>query len=326
MNVVRGNKILVLILIFVAIASAIIILPNKSSMEELTEIRIGYRTHVFYLPLFIAVENGYFVEQGLNVTIENFESTNTIVDSLLAGRLDASLSGVNLPILFSIEEKIPGQFKIFTVAPFEKDKQLSAILVKKDSNFTNILSLKNKRLGIFQGSTALLLTRLILVDYNLTTKDLEIIQISPSIQLQALESMSVDAIFVLEPLATIGVEKNIAKIIEKEPIANHIAELPFTSSVTTTKFYDNNRDVVKKLITITNKAIDFIEQNPVESKKILAKYTNLDEGIAQKQDLPRYSKVNEINISAVQGLADLLYREGELKSQINISNLILRLE
>jgi ABC-type nitrate/sulfonate/bicarbonate transport system substrate-binding protein len=52
--------------------------PNRSMAQE--EVKIGYLTLVMSLPTFVALEKGYFQEQGLKVTATPFESGTLIVD------------------------------------------------------------------------------------------------------------------------------------------------------------------------------------------------------------------------------------------------------
>ena len=54
------------------------------------EVKIGYLTLVMSLPTFVALEKGYFQEQGLKVVNTPFESGTLIVDALVTGRIDVN--------------------------------------------------------------------------------------------------------------------------------------------------------------------------------------------------------------------------------------------
>ena len=54
------------------------------------EVKIGYLGFVLALPTFVALEKGYFQEQGLKVTATLFESGTIITDALITGRIDVN--------------------------------------------------------------------------------------------------------------------------------------------------------------------------------------------------------------------------------------------
>ena len=58
--------------LFVAVIMAIIPLSACNNNSSLKKIRLNEVTHsVFYAPLYLAIENGYFEEQGLEIELTN---------------------------------------------------------------------------------------------------------------------------------------------------------------------------------------------------------------------------------------------------------------
>ena len=76
-NLWKMGGILIIILILVGV---LFFSQNKENREV---IRIGYLPITASLPLFIAQEKGYFTEQGLNVELVKFETSNQVIDSLV---------------------------------------------------------------------------------------------------------------------------------------------------------------------------------------------------------------------------------------------------
>src|SRR3989344_9462314 len=131
---------IILITFLIIVGVLILLIPNNhdsQSNEVDNNIRIGYKTHVGFLPLFVAIDKGYFDEQGLEVELIEFESTDLMVQALLSGEIDA-LTGINTLTAFAVEENSPGKLKIFTTQTYTTEFYADQILVNKDSEITKI--------------------------------------------------------------------------------------------------------------------------------------------------------------------------------------------
>ena len=59
---------------------------NKIALNEVTH-------SIFYAPLYVAINNGYFEDEGLEVTLTNGGGSNTSMSALLSGSADIILAG-----------------------------------------------------------------------------------------------------------------------------------------------------------------------------------------------------------------------------------------
>mgnify|MGYP002640526337 CR=1 FL=1 len=85
---------------------------NQGNKAEPEIVRVGYREHGLYWPLFLGLEKGFFAEENIIVEKVSFTSTNQLMEALIAGQIDAALGGVNNTLLATLETKSPGEFKI----------------------------------------------------------------------------------------------------------------------------------------------------------------------------------------------------------------------
>ncbi len=244
---------------------------------------------------------------------------------MLAGNIDAALGGVNFPLLFTIEEKSPGEFKLFTLAADTEDAPTISFLVKKDSSYTTIADLKGKKIGNYPGSTAQLIYRRTVSPY-FKPDEATHVQMKAELELAALESGQVDAIIVLEPLGTIAIEKGVATPIERALFSKYFfKDAPLATSIVSKKLIEKNPDAVRKLVEATNEAVVFINTKPDETKKLLPKYTPLEASIADNIRFPRIHTLFEIDRTKLQTLHDFLVTEKELKEKKDVGTMILNL-
>lgn len=65
---------------------------NPANLEK-TNFNVGYLNSTAHLLIFVAEEEGYFDEEGLNVTLTQFSSSSELAAGLESGKLDVSLIG-----------------------------------------------------------------------------------------------------------------------------------------------------------------------------------------------------------------------------------------
>lgn len=294
----------------------------KRTPEKITvsTVKIGYQPTALYLPLFVALEKGYFEEHGLKVEPIKFGSANLMMQGLLSRQIDATGMS-SLTVLATVEQQKSQQFKLYLFEALTKEHFPDYILVRRNSDIDSISQLKGKKIGVFPGSTIMTYTKIIFRNFMDPEKDIDIIQLEPKIQIQALEAGQIDALFTLEPLATIAIEKGIGKVLEEAPLEKYIMDpLLAGSGIFSTEFVKRYPNITRRVRDAIYKGLDFIRENPLEAKNILPKYTPIDKEIASKIRLISWRKISEVDREAVQMLIDLYYNEGVIAKAINLDH------
>ena len=90
------NKIIIIIsfilIIFVSLFFLFKIEKNKN--KETETIRLAEVTHsIFYAPLYIAINNGYFEDYGLEIELTNGGGSDQSMTAVLSGSADIGLMG-----------------------------------------------------------------------------------------------------------------------------------------------------------------------------------------------------------------------------------------
>jgi NitT/TauT family transport system substrate-binding protein len=287
-------------------------------------VQIGYKANANYVPLFVALENGYFDEEGVRVETIRFDSTNTLMDAFAAGRLDATPTG-NVIVSYALENNQLGLFKMYSFAFYTDERHPENLIVGKDSGIEKYSDLEGKNIGSNKGIFARTMVKKFLEKQGV--KDFNVIELGSNLQLQALESGQIDALISLEPFPTIGVEKGIAEYLEGGSV--YVKTVGFTPSfsggVISTKLLNEHPEETKKFLRAMEKSIDFISSNFDESKSILPKYVPIEQDIAEKITFPEYMFVGDLDnekIALIQKTADFLHEEGIIKA-VNTQNLLL---
>ena len=85
------KKLSILLVIFVSVFSVLLMGCKK---KDNNKIRISEVTHsLFYAPLYVAQNNGYFTEEGLEIELTNAGGSDTVMSSLISNSADIGLMG-----------------------------------------------------------------------------------------------------------------------------------------------------------------------------------------------------------------------------------------
>ncbi|MGH9923394.1 MAG: ABC transporter substrate-binding protein, partial [Nitrososphaerales archaeon] len=209
---VASKKLTIYSIIAVAIIVAITVtfLQSPRTVEPLN-LRIGYLGIVDTVPVFVAMEKGYFEEEGFTISSTRFQSSNQLAEAVINGDVDYA-AVVSSSVVFSIEQRVPGTIKVISTVTHPSERPFSSILIRNNSSLT-LEDLQGKKLALFPGSTSQALSKIAF--RNLMGEDFnaEYLQMPPNLWLDALSQGQVDAVVSYEPFATVGIERGAAKIL-----------------------------------------------------------------------------------------------------------------
>ncbi|MEK6953009.1 MAG: ABC transporter substrate-binding protein [Nanoarchaeota archaeon] len=182
----RKRKIMFISVMLIILALAIVGLSlSLTSKEKTRNVKIGYLPIMASLPLYVAQENNYFTEQGIQIETVQLQSSNQLVDALVRGDIDIVVESSAVPALIA-ETVDPGKIKIFSVSDITEGNPFDSLIIGEESNLESLKELEGKKIGVFPGSTATNLLKKFLSDKKVDISKIEFVQIIPSNQLPAL--------------------------------------------------------------------------------------------------------------------------------------------
>lgn len=296
-------------------------------IAETAKVRFAYLPVIHALPLYVAIDKGYFKEAGIDVEPIKFQVPNQIIDGLLAGNIDIASSAAT-GITAITQYKNPGTLKIFSLTGSALPNRIDhAFLVKTGSKISSLKDLKGKKLGTIPSIQWRTISRYILMKAGLNPDtDLQIILLELPLQLPALMSGQVDAILTLEPIVTIGKAQNNVKVMMSGPGAKYIAN-PFYAGcgVVSTQFASKNPATTAKILSIYKRAVDEINRNPNAYRRYLKGYTPLNDETAKKVSLPIfkfYSDFKPSDVKTVQAFADIFTEQHVIDGKIDVRQIL----
>ena len=256
------------IILLATLVTYVSIKPTEKVQKIKTEVHLGAEESLLTAPIWIAEYKGFFEKNNLQVNIKIFDSGKASLVSLIdEDKLDIC-TVAQTPIMFnSFTER---GFKILaSMVTSTKDVK---IIGRRDSGVINPEDLKGKKIGLTKGSTGEYFFNLILAKLNLSSSDVDIINIRPSGIPNALSRGQVDAVCIWEPLAL-----KTQKKLKENAILLDVGE-PYREDfyfVASHKLLHNDPDTTRRFLQSIQEAQKFIQKHEDESKKIVAKRLGL---------------------------------------------------
>lgn len=290
-----------------------------SKKNEAKELKVGYMPIAECLPLFIAVDQGYFKDLGLNVKLLSFSGGAHILESLGAGSVDIGFS--NLVSLFYSRQGKKDFVAVWGSTKEDYSNILHGIIILDSIKIKSPQYLVNKKIAIntFRNIDDLLLSNW-LKKYNINRNQISLLEVPFPRMPSVLKNGDVDAVAVVEPFLTIIKSKFNGKNLGDYFLADN-NEITITSYCSSKKWINKNKEKLSKFKLAMNKAVDFFNLNKDKSRLILTKYTKLSNELAKKISLPIFTKKLP-DESHLQFLLNEMKKNGWIESDINIKELL----
>ncbi|WP_084627087.1 aliphatic sulfonate ABC transporter substrate-binding protein [Pseudoclavibacter soli] len=235
---------------------------SSSSSADSDTISIATQPWLGYGPWYIAEENGYFEDQGVDAKITSFDDDSQMTAALGSGEVDIANAASHTALQW-LENGQEGYIALLL------DTSLTADAVLAGPNVNSISDLKGKKVAYEEGSVSNLLLDHALSANGMSIDDIESVPMDPSDAAVALASGRVDAAVTYEPYITdsLAQDSSIKKLYTADEQEGLISDVLFVSK----KALEEKPEAVRKAIQAWGPAVDFYNSNTDEAQEIIAK-------------------------------------------------------
>lgn len=296
--------------------------------EKLTKVTLNEVAHsIFYAPQYVAIEEGYFGEEGLDLTLVTGFGADKVLTALISGEADIGFMGAEASI-YAYQEGATDPAVNFAQLTQRAGNFLVAREEMPDFKWED---LKGKKvLGGRKGGMPEMVFEYILRKNGLDPqKDLTIDQ--------SIDFGSTAAAFTGDVSADFTVEfEPSATALEKEGAGYVVASLgvdsgyvPYTSYSAKTSYMEKNPEIIQKFTNALQKGMEYVQSHtPEEIAKVIAPQfaeTDLDTVTAivkryYDQDTWKSNLIFEKE--SFELLEDILEDSGELSERVSYENLV----
>lgn len=244
---------------------------NDENVINLSEV-----THsTFYAPLYVAINNGYFEEEGLKINLTNGGGSNNSMSALVSNSANIVLVGPET-VVYTQQEGISDHPMVFGQLTQTDGAFVVAKNYEKDT-FT-LDDLKGESIiGGREGGLPAMTLQYVIQDNNLeigTNKANNEVDLISNVEFNAIGSTFVSRNDVkyctlFEPTATQFVNESNGEYKIVAPVSNFLTEkVPYTCFVAKESYLKNNKEQAEKFLTAVTKGYKFLK-SCVENNELI---------------------------------------------------------
>lgn len=319
------KKIIAVLLIATLVLTACVLVGCKKPDDGVTTIRLNEVTHsVFYAPLYVAINEGFFQEENIKIELTNGGGSDKTMTAIMSGQADIGLLGPetavyvklggssNYPVVFGQLTKKDGSFLIGRQGienfKWEDLKGKEIIGGRRGGMPAMSLEYALKEKGVYDDVT---------INY-----DVQFDLITASF-----ESGIGDFCTMFEPGASQYQAANKGSIITSVGAA--AGDMPYTCFMATSKFVSEKSDVVTKFMKAIIKGIDFVisKDNTTVANALKASFPSTDVSILASsvgayKAIDAYKSTPVMSEAEFDNLLDVLMSSGTITERVKYTDII----
>ena len=316
------------VLAVTALPMGVFAAKKDSTEEKLTKVTLNEVAHsIFYAPQYVAIEEGYFKDEGLDLTLVTGFGADKTMTAVISGEADIGFMGAEASV-YAYQEGATDAVVNFAQLTQRAGNFLVAREEMPDFKWED---LKDKKiLGGRKGGMPEMVFEYILRKNGLDPqKDLMIDQ--------SIDFGSTAAAFSGDTSSDFTVEfEPSATALEKEGAGYVVASLgvdsgyvPYTSYSAKTSYMEKNPEIIQKFTDALQKGMEYVQTHtPEEIAKVIAPQfaeTDLDTVttiVKRYYDQDTWKSNLIFEKESFELLEDILEDAGELKERVSYENLV----
>ena len=313
---------------FVAFLAMItMVFPFAGCSKDDGTIKINEVTHsIFYAPLYVAIELGYFEEQGLTIELTNGGGSDKSMTAVLSGDADVGLMGPETAIYV-----YQGQKEDYAQVFGQLTKRDGSFLVARQnitnfdySNMQNSHVIMGRRGGMPAMTLQYILNQKGYVDgQNITMNyDIQFNLIAPTFA-----NGTGDFVTLFEPTASQLVQEGKGYIVSS--IGQASGEIPYTAFMAKKSYIDKNGDKLQKFLECIYKATQYVmnTDNDVIAKVLAPQFVGTSESLISAslknyKDNDTWMTTPAMTKASFDRLQDVMQNAGELDTRVGFYDVI----
>lgn len=295
--------------------------------QDSNTIRINEVTHsVFYAPLYLAIENGYFEDEGLKIELTNGGGADNSMTALLSGTADVGLMGPET-VIYVYNQGKADYPKVFGQLTQKDGSFLVSRVAEPDFDWNNLRGkeiLAGRKGGVPAMTFEYVMNNLGMYDGTDFTMNYDV---QFNLMTSAFIGGTADYCTVFEPTASEyeanGTWHIVASVGEKS------GEIPYTSFIALDSYIKNNQEKLENFMKALKKAHEFMATHTeYEVAEAIVKQFPSTTIKSIETSIKSYKKIDawKTNLQATEEsftrLQDVMQNAGELPARVAFNKIV----
>src|SRR6478736_1365814 len=288
----------------IVLAAAVMIGSGPAAVAQ-DKVKVGVFPTASSLPYFVAIERGFFKEQNIEPETIRLIGGPPNIAAMISNQIEAAIVLVTIEAM-NANLKKPGVAMYVGVHSQNKTYQMEQFVVRKGYAADSIKDLKGARIMSAPGPANVVAAKAVLAKAGLKEGDYTIDQLDMSQHVNVMTAGTFDAGYTLEPQASTMRKLGVARTLEAGVITKY-------------NLGNENGNAFAAGCALTS---DFINENPQEARKYLAKNTLTPEDVVDTVPMVRYFMAGDLTAehkAEFQKFIDFSTEVGTVPEKVDIT-------
>ncbi len=244
--------------------------PNfgTTSLGTPESITIGHSPFEHTALFWVAVDLGFFSQNGLNVTSRKYDSGVASLVGLLNSEVDIAVGVTEFPLVGRALQKE----RIRTIGSIDKG-EIIYLIGRKDRGIENVTDLKGKRVGTALRTISEFYLGRFLELHGMSMQDITLVDVkTPEEWVNAVADGDIDAVVTAQPYANAARER----LGDNAVVWSAQSSQPlYSQAISTDEWIQQHPELIARFLKSLAEAEEYVITHPTESKAIVQKRLNL---------------------------------------------------
>jgi len=240
---------------------------NGGKKEQISIGAIAYDKNAL---MYVAEDRKYFAENGLEVTLKNYDTGSAALEALLAGKIDIAAASEFAVVGRSLRNS-GDTFRIFaTIAKTQDDY----VFGRRDRGINSFSDLRGKRVGLKRQTAAEFYLGRFLDTKGMNLRQVSVVDIDPAQSVRRFTEGDLDAIVIWQPYAY-RIRTELADRIVSWSAQN--GQLMYWNMIATGAWLSAHPELATRVVRALVQAEHFLAQHPAQARAIVQKRLGYDD-------------------------------------------------
>ena len=292
---------------------------SRQAHLETSHVVVGALPVVDDAALYLAIKDGYFKQQGLDVTVKPVNQSTSAIPDMNSGKVDI-IGGANYASFFQADAS--GKFKPEVIADaIACQKDNDSILALPSSGIRSASDLAGKTIAVnlTKNIQTLMINEVLKAD-GVNPSSVHYVAIPFPKMISALKSHKVDAISPVEPFITASELSAGAQTVVSE-CTGPTDDFPLSGYFSSQSWAHKNPNTARAFQAAIEKAQATADSNRAAVEQILPTYSKITPEEAAIINLGQFPTT--LDATHLQRVANLMYTGGLLSKPLSVSQLLV---
>jgi NitT/TauT family transport system substrate-binding protein len=287
--------------------------------DELVQVDVGVLPLAAVAPVYIGITEGFFEEEGLEVTPQQGQGGAALLPAVASGDMEFAYSN-NVSLITAHAAGLPIQIVANGNDESENvENASSTVVAKAGSGIAEPADLAGETIAVNTlNNVGDVTIKASLEKAGVDISGVQFVEMPFPDMLPALERDQVDAVWLVTPFTEAAEAAGHQTVIR--PFYDTEPGLSIATYFTSEAYAQENPEVVEAFVRAMNRSLEYTSENPDDIRSAVLEYTQIPPEVAETMNLPEFAP--EIDMQDLELTSELMVKYGVIEEMPDLEALV----